>query len=114
MKNLYKETKEKWRRANKDKVNQRRRELRAEKRKAKLTDKRCLLCEFPLVSKFAGCKVARVYCNQCTQKDSVKVARHRWMRYYSSKTGYKKNAQKLVPLVNRIESYQPKTRNYLW
>lgn len=74
-----------WRDRNKDRVNQKRKEHRAKLRAMKFSSKRCLLCEFPMISKFAGCRVARVYCNDCMQRNPLGVSRHKWRRYYKRK-----------------------------
>lgn len=83
----YRETKRLWQKNNREKINEARKKLRLRKRLEHIGDKRCLLCEFPLKSKFAGCKVSRLYCNDCTTRNADGVRRHRWRRYWARKQG---------------------------
>ncbi len=82
----YQETKENWRKLNRDRVNTKRRERRLQKRQEKLKDKRCLLCEFPFTSKFAGIMGSRVYCEDCRERYPDGVRRDRWKRYWAKRT----------------------------
>lgn len=81
----YAETKAKYKRENREKVNARRRALRLEKRQDTLKDTRCMLCEFPLTSKFAGVKGTRVYCEDCRERYPDGVRRDRWRRYWAKR-----------------------------
>lgn len=100
----YRETHRKcckiWRDNNRDRVNQRRRELRKEKKHIKMSNNKCLLCEISMLSKYGGCEKARLYCNNCTKNNYTAVSRHKWNRYYNSKKQTQKDILEQMDDIN--------------
>lgn len=71
-----------WRARNRERYNARRRELRRLRRNASLEGRQCLLCEILMVNNGLGTQ--GLYCKDCNERYALKVARHRWRRYYET------------------------------
>ena len=75
-------SRERWRLANRDRINARRRELRAIKKKESTGDKKCPRCEIFLKGNNHGTKV---YCRDCVNRFKKQLSRDRCRRYYKRK-----------------------------
>lgn len=90
----YRETKQNWQKNNRERINQKRRELRARKKAKKMEGKFCLLCEIRMIG---NSNQTSLYCKDCNERYADKVRRHRWRRYYYKKTSVQRAMRAFNP-----------------